>query len=141
MSNFRMQPSGDYKAFLEEVSKLVKLSKNRKGLNKKIAVVMQRDVQKHFEDEQSPHGKWIGLKPMTIIKKGSSKILQDTRRLLSSISVDSNNNKAETGTNVIYAKTHNYGRGRIPQREYMWLSQEAEDRIVNTVVDHWWRTR
>lgn len=146
MCSMQMEFSGDNKLFLAEIAKLVKLSRNRRSLNKKISIVMQRDVQKHFADEQAPHSKWQGLKPITIFRKGSSRILQDKRRLLQSIRTDSNNNKAETGTNLkhkgfSYPKLHNFGGTKTPQREFMWLSQEAEDRIVNTVVDHWWRSR
>ena len=140
MSDARLEFSSEYELFLRELGNLVKKAQNRGSLNKKLAIVMQRDVQKHFEDEQSPFGKWVGLQPMTIMRKGSSAILKDTRRLLQSIKIDSNNNKAETGTNLVYAKTHNYGRGRIPQREFMWLSKEAENRMVDTVVTHWWGT-
>jgi phage gpG-like protein len=94
----------------------------------------------HFKREEGPEGKWKGLSDITIYrrrkgkKKRGDKILQDTGTLKNSIAAVSNNRGAEVGTNIIYAKAHQFGKGRIPQRTFLFLSKEAQNRILDRFI-------
>jgi len=63
-------------------------------------------------EKTSPDGvKWKPLAPLTVKarRKGSNSPLTDTGRLLGSISHTISGNQAIVGTNVFYAKYHQYG--------------------------------
>lgn len=93
----------------------------------KISTMMFKDVMDHFGKEQGDKGAWVPLK----YRKG--KALQDTGRLRNSITPRNTKDEAVVGTNVIYAATHNYGRGAIPQRKFLWLSKNMTDEIMKIV--------
>jgi len=100
----------------------------------KARVIMLQDVMDHFKNEMSPEGSWTKLADITVLKRrnkkeSSIKILQDTGRLKNSITTQSGDAFAEVGTNVVYGATHQFGRNNIPKREFIWLSQEACERI------------
>ena len=97
----------------------------------KSRIWMYKDILEHFEKETGPEGKWQPLKPSTIKRrrKGSARILQDTGRLRMSISGYSDNKRAVVGTNLMYARMHQEGKGRVPARPYLWISDNIQDRI------------
>lgn len=94
-----------------------------------------KDIIEHFKQERGPAGRWARLK----YRKG--KALQDTGRLRNSLLPGSGmqervgNNAVLLFTNVEYAGTHNYGKGKIPQREFMWLSSNAQEQILNYIMN------
>lgn len=93
------------------------------------------DIMKHFRDEQSSFGGWAPL------KSRDGKPLQDTGTLRNSLMPSSGITKKVDSssvllfTNVKYAGKHNRGEGRIPQREFMWLSSNAQENILNLVMN------
>src|SRR3990172_10822728 len=76
-------------------------------------ILLYKDIMQHFKDEEGSDKSWDSLK----YRKGRP--LQDTGRLRLSIQTYSDKDRAVIVTNLIYAKPHNYGRGKIPQREFM----------------------
>lgn len=40
------------------------------------------------------------------------------------------------GTDLIYANTQNYGRDRIPPREFMYFTEEASNACADILMDH-----
>ena len=98
------------------------------------------DIKKHFASSEGPEGKWQPLKESTIRAKGSSRILWDSGRLINSINIRNTvikNQSAEIGTNIKYARVHQYGspKGNIPARTFMYLSTTATDKIEKYFID------
>lgn len=127
------------------------------------------DVALNFEGEHDPWGrKWRPLSERTLrsrlkknkknfTKKGKLsaqgsrtlaagfQILNDTGDLKNSISaqVDAGGNGVTVGTNIDYAATHQFGRGRIPARPFMPirngqadLPAELSRSIVQLITHH-----
>jgi phage virion morphogenesis protein len=102
-----------------------------------------KEQMRHFDMESGPDGKWEPLSDSTLARKragrgsGSPKILQDTGRMKNSIMPSSDKNGAyvSTGSNVKYAPYHQEGTKNIPQREYMWLSDEFIDDMSKIYLD------
>lgn len=141
--------TGDLKKLTKDLDGLADRAVNIKPALKKVGVIMYADVLDHFQKEQAPHSKWVGLSPVTImLRRGNSaKPLQDTRNMLQSVETDVQKKDVAVGTNSIKARTHNYGRSgqrwgnatvNIPQREFMWLSKKAEGRMVDVVAKFLW---
>lgn len=123
------------------------------------ATIMEADVDTHFEDMKSADG--TGWAPVsgwyatlksegkritaTGIEEGTPRdpdnILKWDNTLRQSISLGtaSDGNTARVGTNLVYARIHNFGgicggmfKGRkMPKREFMWLSPKAKAKIKN----------
>lgn len=107
-------------------------------------VIMLQDVMDHFRKQEGPDvfgtlKKWKKLSPLTIHmrRKGKRsrgmKILQDKGILIGSIGALHGSQGAEVGTNVDYAKDHQYGNPmkNIPKRAFLWISDLAAERILN----------
>lgn len=108
-------------------NKLDKVIQNMKKpdarpLMQKIGVIIQRSTIQNFEKETAPDGTpWKSLSFITkmLRRQGSKKyskvpkILQDTGRLKNSLTTQAvqkiNETSIEYGTNLNYAKTHQYG--------------------------------
>ena len=134
---------------------LEKLDKKKLANFKKAGIIAVRDIQLHFRNSQSPDGKWAPL------KYRSGKPLQKTGILQQSISESIHGDDTiEVGTNLIYARIHNFGgiikpvhkkylsfqignnwiktkQVKIPKREFMWLSEDADDKISKVLTDSW----
>ena len=69
-------------------------------------------------------------------KKGSwpGKILQDDGILASSVLTSAGHDYAEIGSNMIYAATHQNGRGAIPRRAFLGAGPEHEQEILGTTA-------
>ena len=104
-------------------------------------------VTKTFRDQGRPA--WQALKPSTLKRRrklgAGAKILQDSGKMRNSIvSAGSgrklpesiynlSNTKLEIGTNVVYAATHQFGRGAIPARPFVPEGNEPE--LLNAIQD------
>lgn len=117
------------------IRKNIKKVKNPIKFYARASILLFQDVQRHFQKEESPEGAWKDLSPITLARRrkagAGAKKLRDTGRLFGSIKPIYTSNKAEVGTNLIYASTHQVGRGKIPARPFIWMSKEAEKRILN----------
>jgi phage gpG-like protein len=130
--------------FRTTIAKLVNLAKNPANMMDKIArPVMQRDVIRHFKEEMGDTGKWEALKPATLLarrtgekKRLGTKILQDTGRLRASIGTGMEGARPFVGTNVIYGGTHQFGRGSIPERPFLWLSEDAKSELIVNMMNY-----
>lgn len=111
------------------------LNKNLRGANLGAIIVLDRWVQKNFASQGGEHknnfGPWkkLSLKTIAGRRKGSSKILQDTGRLKNSFEFKASSKGAVLFTRVKYAKKHEFGEGRIPQRKIMPSDKQAEEII------------
>lgn len=107
------------------------------------------DIIRHFEQEQGPEGKWAPWSPAYAAKRGSGKILQNTGVLRQSLMPGSKIsgtkfsgneviwfNRAETESGFPYAYAHdNDGeRNTLPQRKFMWISNEALELLAESFL-------
>lgn len=101
----------------------------------------------HFADAVDSSGKaWKPLKAATIKQRrmsgaGGVKILQDDGFLKGSIVKYSDRDEAITGTNKIYAATHQFGRAGggwhgsdIPAREFIYLNDAERVTLVEFIT-------
>jgi len=105
-----------------------------------IALRMRGMQIQHFLNEEDSSGKrWAPLKSSTIRRRRAGgkgvRILQDTGRLRASIVRFSDRSNAIVGTNVIYAPTHQFGRGSIPAREFLYLTDSERVELVEFVTN------
>ena len=97
------------KQFTQEMKNLE--SKSTKQLMAHIANTLHVFTSQAFEKETSPFGeKWKELAPSTLKKsKGLKKKLVDKGKLSNSIQTSYTATKASIGTNVVYARIHQFG--------------------------------
>lgn len=98
--------------------------------------VQKRTVKERFDKEQSPDGvKWQALSPGRVKqrrrrhKSGQMKILQDTGELRRSIQYEAGNNYVRIGSNLKYARVHQFGSSKIPARPFLGIT-DAERRYI-----------
>jgi phage gpG-like protein len=114
--------------------------KERRTINAQACVVVDRWIQKNFEDQGQAVGGWTPLSPVTIAlrtrnKTGDIKILQDTGQLKTRWKHTYNDEYAAVQSGVPYARPHNEGawttmfgkalvkipkRQILPDREHIW---------------------
>lgn len=160
----RIKIKSDFSSLKKKLEKLEKMNKSE-HLTNKIGNDMKKEVALRFRREEDPDGKkWEALKGSDNNKEsalrfsnngvksnkkgkkrkmkrgGNPKILQDTGRLKNSISMKNDKTKAIVGTNVVYAKTHQFGleSKNIPARPFMGLSKIQKDKYTNW-INRWRR--
>lgn len=140
------------KAFLKEVSSNVKDIHTK---DKKFWTIMAgfalADVDRHFEKELGPKGKWkawsrIYKKRMEKIGKGGNLILQDKGDLRKASRMADNSvrrrrgeliyNPAKSKDGKPYAANHDQGLNGMPQRQFMWLSQRALNNMSKAIAHY-----
>lgn len=138
------------------LERMARSVENRRPLMRAISEDMLDAVMENFAQEGRP--KWLPI-------QRAGKILQNTRRLMSSIDSDADNNMAVVGTNVVYARIHNEGgttrphvirprykqalafNGRvvkkvnhpgsvIPERRFLSLTDDDHNTIHHTIQDY-----
>lgn len=102
--------------------------------------IQRQTIKERFDKEQSPGGqKWKPLAPATLRqrakrhKTGHARILQDTGELRRSITYEAETNSVRVGTNLKYARTHQFGRGNIPARPFLGVNDE-EKRHIHSMI-------
>lgn len=91
-----------------------------------------RDVQlRRFAEKRGPNGrKWRKWSPNTRKKHPQHTLMHDTGDLFRSIKVANvEKASADVGTNVPYAKYHQFGAGKLPKREILGV-QKRDLRLV-----------
>ncbi len=108
-----------------------------------LSAIVYGDVMGHFKGERGSAGPWAKWsksyrKQMEAKGRGSNKILQFTGKLRNSFkptNVNMSNagpvwfNDAQTRTGFPYAAAHDNGGPKLPQRDFMWLSDSAVESI------------
>lgn len=134
----------DVRDFLSKLDKKLKDVKDGKkkyaGL---LSAIVFRDVTDHFSEEQGSKGKWKAWSKsyrdqMQSIGRENNKILQFNGRLRNNFKPTDYKsqsdgilwfNDAQTKSGYPYAAGHDKGDGKLPQRDFMWLSPAALDKI------------
>ena len=98
--------------------------------------VQKQTIKERFYKEQAPDGtKWKPLSPARIKqrmkrhKSGNMKILQDTGELRRSVQYEVGQTYVRIGSNLIYARTHQFGRGKIPARPFLGVTPNEQQHI------------
>ncbi|EFN7273595.1 phage virion morphogenesis protein [Escherichia coli] len=111
---------------------------------RKIAGTLLTETQFNFLGEGRP-----GWLPSLAATERDGQTLQDTGRLMGSVSTNHDDRQAAVGTNVVYGAIHQFGgkTGRhesveLPARPYLPLTgdnelqPEAEKAVLDTIVRH-----
>ena len=123
---------------------------------RKVAAHLEKSAKDSFSKQTAPEGApWEKLKPSTIKQRQKSghvpiKLLQQNAVLLGSIKSDFDKTSAVAGTNLKYARTHQFGAhkgafgqtkrgtplpwGDIPARPFLGVSSSAEAQIRNDII-------
>lgn len=108
--------SGDSQKLVALIGRFEELSTKRwrEKLNRKLAEEALHLAHEGFEKSRNPYGeKWKKLK----YRNGQP--LRLTGRLEASIRPVSSAERFVLETNVVYSATHEFGRGPIPQRQFL----------------------
>jgi len=105
-------------------------------------MLIMESTQRTFMAEGRPD-RWQPLSEMTLTRRGqNARILRDKGILMASIGISSADGifvlkplELRVGTNVPYARYHQDGIG-VPQREFMVLLPEDEEKISKAILDH-----
>jgi len=103
---------------------LRKRLKNSEPAMQKIAIVMYKDVQDHFDKESSNKGKWAPIKYRT------GKILQDTGNLKKSVEASNTKTSATVSSEAFSKKGYNYAPIQNHFRKFMWISKGIRENIT-----------
>ena len=111
---------------------------------RKIAGTLLAETQFNFLDEGRP-----GWMPSLAAEERDGQTLQDTGRLMGSVSTDHDDRQATVGTNVVYGAIHQFGgkTGRhesveLPARPFLPVTGDGELQpevvipILDTIVRH-----
>lgn len=112
-------------------AKMKVLQGDRKLLSA-IGSMAERDIKKIFQEGGDP--KWP--ESGRVKKEGGQTLLHHNRlrrSITSRVEGSGARSKVLVGTNVIYAKTHHFGRGGIPARPFMIIRPDVSDRIINAI--------
>lgn len=116
---------------LAALAELDRRGEHREPLMRSLSGTMLDEVEQNFAAQGRPA--WAGLAPSTLKRRPGGKVLQDTRRLASSIESASDNDSAQVGTNVVYAAIQHFGgeikRAARSQRVYF---KQGKDGSVGT---------
>ena len=137
--------------FIKEMNDLESALKDTEPLMAHIANTLALFTSQSFEKETSPFGeKWKPLSSATLKKsKGLKKKLVDKGKLVNSIHTSHTTKSASIGTNVVYARIHQYGgkAGRnhktiIPARAFLPINnkgnvpQSLQDELQELVQEY-----
>lgn len=119
-----IKDNGDAKRLQSKFRKLAQGIKQRRAMMNRIGVQLLNAVSQNFKEQGHEGAAWEPLKPRTLarrrtgrgVKKSRGRILEDTGQLRRSFAAEADNDSVRVGSNVIYAPTHEFGRGAIPKR-------------------------
>ncbi|MFP4131809.1 MAG: phage virion morphogenesis protein [Thiohalospira sp.] len=106
-----------------------------------------RDIGEHllettrerFRTETSPGGdSWAPLSERYRRRKqrNADKILTARGTLSGTLTYQVGDGELRVGSNRVYAATHQFGRGPIPARPFLGLSDDDRDYVLEALTDH-----
>ena len=109
------------------------------GLMPRLGEYLQNSTQERFKAEAGPDGsRWAVLQPRTRQRKrrNPSTILTERGFLRKNIQWQvTAPGRVEVGSSMVYAATHQFGRGKIPARPFLGLSRKDEEQVGEIVRD------
>ncbi|MGC4076279.1 MAG: phage virion morphogenesis protein [Rubrivivax sp.] len=79
----------------------------RTALMRRVSGIMLDEVEENFAQQGRP--RWVELRSVQVRRGAGYKILLDTGRLAASITTSFDAETARVGTNVVYARIHQFG--------------------------------
>jgi len=134
------------------ISAIAKNMSHVQGVKKEyvglLSALVIKDVDDHFAKEEGPKGKWqpwsdIYRKHMNRTGNGGRGLLKFSGRLRQNFKPTDYKkssegvmwfNNAKTKSGYPYAAGHDEGDGKLPQREFMYLSDKALDDIAGQTL-------
>ncbi|MDD5762213.1 MAG: phage virion morphogenesis protein [bacterium] len=117
MSGALIEIEVDDRDIREALSRLAAKVRDLTPAMKNIGEYLQRSTWERFGQQKDPSGKpWARLKPSTLARKKTSKILIESSRLRDSIAYRAGSDQVEVGTNVEYAAIHQFGGKTRPHK-------------------------
>ena len=111
-------------------------------LMNRIGIAGQAEINLSFRREGNDEGRWLPLKPATIAARrtgpnigGGVKILQDTGRLLQSVTFNPRQDSVDVGAGTEYGFRHQEGQG-VPRRPFLPSLKRATE-IAVKVIENW----
>lgn len=125
------------------VKKTADVEKQNKAYVGLLSAIIFKDVISHFEQEKGSKGNWKKWSPtyqahMNEIGRGGNKILQFSGKLRQNFKPTDYKtsakgitwfNDAKTKSGFPYAAAHDNGGGKLPQRDFMWLSDKGLEQV------------
>lgn len=138
----------EIKSFLKGLSKRSNEPQKNKEYVDLLSAITFKEINDHFIKEEGPSDNWkpwskIYTDHMSKIGKSGNKILQDTGRLRQSFFPTNYRtssegvlwfNNAQTKGGFPYAAAHDQGGPKLPQREFMWLSDKAVEKMTEQTL-------
>lgn len=124
------------KEFAKKIKDIASRCVDMSSIMKIVANKMRQDILKHFDDEQGSDSAWTDLKPMTWkwkLEHGYTNMLVNSGNLRKANLPISGKSWAGVYNNMSYAYTQNNGQGKVPAREFMWLSDDRMDYITKLI--------
>jgi len=127
---------------IDEVRKMLAAAaldtSDRQRLLQSIGVEMETQTKERFQTQKSPDGdSWKALAEKTKAyyarkRKSTHSILNFEGGLLDSLTHDVQDGAMSVlvGSNKVYAATHQFGRGKIPERPYLGVSPSDAKEIA-----------
>lgn len=110
------------------------------ALMPRLGEYLLRSTQDRFKSQTAPDGTaWEALAPRTAKRKkyNPDKVLTERGFLRKGIAWQVlNKTTVEVGSNLVYAATHQFGRGNIPPRPFLGLSDQDE-RKIDAIIRSW----
>lgn len=126
-----------------------KIKNKRRTLYARLAVLGFKDIQSHFRNEMGPQGSWEKLSKITLARRRKegkgAKILQDLGNLKNSVMPNTGQRLIRRDSVIIstggtekrkvdtYAAVHNFGLHGMPEREFMYISEDGKLKIKEQV--------
>jgi len=136
--------SEEWQKILKKIGKKWDDIKSRREFGGIISTSVYKDIMSHFDDERGPEGKWVKWSNVYAdhlkkIGRSGNKKLQFSGKLRQAFQPSSWRpesdgvlffNKALTKNGYDYARGHDEGDGKLPQRSFMWLSSKGLSSII-----------
>ncbi len=147
MSDESVFDDKEVQKFLRDISKNIKKPGNNQMVLDAFSAIVYGDVMDHFKQEMGSKGAWqawstMYSRHMQRIGRGNNKKLQFSGRLRQNFRPENRRvtdssinwfNNAKTRSGYPYAWGHDNGDGKLPQRDFMWLSNKAAERMAEVV--------
>lgn len=132
------------KALQRRLSRMTKGLSDRRRVNARATVIVDRWIQKNFQKEGQlayPGTGWKPLKPSTIASrrkgkgKGGVKILQDTGHLKGRWKKSWTATFAKVQSGVPYSEIHHEGKGHVPERRILPTDAQIRPELMKLFAD------
>lgn len=148
MAEFALQDEEAQRYLKKLIKKSSDIKNGTQAFATAISAVVFQDIINHFDRQEGSEGPWKAwskayAEHMEKTGKGGNRILQDTGRLRQSFQPSNWRqvnegilwfNPAKTAKGFPYAAAHDEGGEKLPQRDFMWLSDEAKDKIEDVTL-------